>query len=101
MNLKSRLKKLEHSVIDDSTVCACYPQRNTETYTLDLGEDAPLDSQPVLTGEPVPDVCPDCRKPIEKTQIIIEGNRKDFETLDILERLEKMEDAIKAENQTA
>ncbi len=72
MNLKSRLKKLEHSVIDDSTVCACYPQRNTETYTLDLGEDAPLDSQPVLTGEPVPDVCPDCRKPIEKRKIIIQ-----------------------------
>jgi hypothetical protein len=72
MNLKSRLKKLEHSVIDDSTVCACYPQRNTETYTRDLGEDAPLDSQPVLSGEPVPDVCPDCRKPIEKHKIIIQ-----------------------------
>jgi hypothetical protein len=45
-----------------------------------------------------------CENPsveVRAAQIIIEGNRKDFETLDILERLEKMEDAIKAENQTA
>ena len=43
-----------------------------------------------------------CENPsveVRAAQIIIEGNRKDFETLDILERLEKMEDAIKAENQ--
>jgi len=72
MNLKTRLKKLEYSVIDDSTVCECFPQRNTETYTRDLGENAPLDSQPVLTSEPVPNVCADCRKPIEKRKIIVQ-----------------------------
>ncbi len=71
MNLKNRLKKLER-ITDDSTVCECFPQRNTETYMLDLGEDAPLDSQPVLSGKPVPDVCPDCRKPIEKRKIILQ-----------------------------
>ena len=41
-----------------------------------------------------------CNNPsveVRAAQIIIEGNRKDFETLDILERLEKMEDAIKTE----
>ena len=43
-----------------------------------------------------------CENPsveVRAAQIVIESNRKDFETLDILERLEKMEDAIKAENQ--
>ncbi len=36
-----------------------------------------------------------CENPsveVRAAQIIIEGNRKDFETLDILERLEKLED---------
>ena len=36
-----------------------------------------------------------CKNPsveVRAAQIIIEGNRKDFETLDILERLEKIED---------
>ncbi|MCA1622733.1 MAG: hypothetical protein LC768_10675 [Acidobacteria bacterium] len=38
-----------------------------------------------------------CENPsveVRAAQIIIEGNRKDFETLDILERMEKLEDAI-------
>jgi hypothetical protein len=71
MNLRNRLKKLEHSVIDDSTVCECYP-RYIETYIQDLGEDAPLDNQPVLTSEPVPDVCPNCRKRTEKKSITVQ-----------------------------
>ncbi|MDQ3748645.1 MAG: hypothetical protein M3367_06495 [Acidobacteriota bacterium] len=29
-------------------------------------------SEPVLSGEPLPDVCPNCRKPIEKNQIIVQ-----------------------------
>jgi hypothetical protein len=39
-----------------------------------------------------------CENPsveVRAAQIIIEGNRKDFETLDILERLEKIEDEHK------
>jgi hypothetical protein len=71
MNLRNRLKKLERAG-DDSTVCACFPQRVTEIQIQDLGEDAPLDSQPVLRGDPVPDVCADCRKPIEKRKIIVQ-----------------------------
>jgi hypothetical protein len=45
-----------------------------------LGEDAPLDSQPVLTSEPVPDVCPNCRKRTEKKSItvqLVDGTTKD------------------------
>jgi hypothetical protein len=68
--IKNRLRKLE-TVTDDSTVCACYP-RYTETYLQDLGEDAPLDSQPVLTSDPVPDVCPDCFKLTEKNSITVQ-----------------------------
>lgn len=78
MNIKSRLKKLE-TVTDSSTVCACYPQRY-ETFSQDLGEDAPLDSQPILTSKPVPDICPVCRKPTEKNSIVVQfvdGTTKD------------------------
>jgi hypothetical protein len=72
MNILNRLEKLEHSVIDDSTVCECFPQRNTETFMQDLSAKAALDSQPVLSGKPVPHACPNCRKPIEKHKIIIQ-----------------------------
>lgn len=71
MNLRNRLKKLERAG-DDSTVCECYPQRNVEIYFADLSKKSNT-SEPVLSGEPVPDICPDCRKPIEKQQIIIQG----------------------------
>ena len=43
-----------------------------------------------------------CENPsveVRAAQIIIEGNRKDFETLNILERLETLENATKTENQ--
>lgn len=72
MNILSRLKKLENKIIDTSTVCGCVPQRNAEIYKADLSEDS-NSSEPILWSEPVPDVCPDCRKPIEKQKIIIQG----------------------------
>ena len=43
-----------------------------------------------------------CENPsveVRAAQIIIEGTRKDFETLDILERLEKIEDEHQRQNQ--
>ncbi len=70
MNLRNRLKKLERAG-DDSTVCACFPQIRVEMYQADLSEDSDT-SEPVLTGEPVPDICADCRKPIEKRKIIVQ-----------------------------
>ncbi len=36
---------------------------------------------------------------IRAAQLVIEGNRKDFETLDILSRLEVLENATETENQ--
>ncbi|MDQ3131085.1 MAG: hypothetical protein M3Q99_10030 [Acidobacteriota bacterium] len=77
MNIKSRLKKLER-VTDDSIVCACYPQR-FETYIQDLGADAET-NEPILSGKPTPDVCPDCLKPTEKKGItvqLVDGTTKD------------------------
>lgn len=72
MNIKNRLKKLENVVIDNSAVCGCYPQRNTEIYYQDLSEDAQT-NEPQLNGEPVPEVCPFCRKPMVKQVITIQG----------------------------
>ncbi len=69
MNILNRLKKLE-TVTDDSTVCACYPQY-IETYIQDLGEDAEH-NEPVLTSKPIPEICPNCRKIVEKNKIIVQ-----------------------------
>jgi len=71
MNIKNRLKKLENEVIDDSTVCACFPQKNTETWKADLGADSNT-SEPELLGEPVPEVCDRCGKQINKDVIILQ-----------------------------
>jgi hypothetical protein len=78
MNISNRLKKLEQ-VTNGGEFCACFP-KFIETYIQDLGEDAPLDSQPVLTSDPVPDVCPNCFKPTEKNSItvqLVDGTTKD------------------------
>lgn len=43
-----------------------------------------------------------CENPsveVRAAQIIVEANRKDFETFDILERMEILENAVKTENQ--
>lgn len=71
MNIRNRLRKLETEVIDDSTVCACYPQVRTELWIADLGEDSNT-SEPKFNGEPVPDICPDCGKTVEKNKITIQ-----------------------------
>ncbi len=71
MNIINRLKKLESKAFDDSSFCACYPAFHSEIYLQDLGEDSE-NTEPTLSGEPVPDVCSRCQKLIEKRQIIIQ-----------------------------
>jgi hypothetical protein len=71
MNIRNRLKKLENEVIDDSTVCACYPQKRFEMWIADLGVDSDS-SEPKLDGEALPDVCADCGKPVEKNKITVQ-----------------------------
>ncbi len=70
MNIKNRLKKLER-VTDDSAVCVCFPQ-HFSFFIQDLSADAEH-NEPVLSGKPVPDICPDCCKPTEKNSITIQG----------------------------
>jgi hypothetical protein len=72
MRILNRLQRLEEQTGAKSSVCECYPQRNTESYVQNLGADAPLDSKPVLIGSLVPDICDRCGKPIEKQIIIIQ-----------------------------
>jgi hypothetical protein len=67
--IENRLKKLE-KVTDNSTVCACYPQR-FETYTQDLSANAAT-NEPVLTSKPLPDVCAYCLKPTEKNSLTVQ-----------------------------
>ena len=78
MSIKTRLKRIE-AAIDPSSVCVCYPKVRYEVYLQDLGEDA-VSNDPVLSGEPVPDVCPDCRKRNAKKSItvqLVDGTTKD------------------------
>jgi hypothetical protein len=95
MTILNRLKRLKDSVIDDSTVCACYPQ-HFETYIQDLGEDAETNA-PVLSGKPTPDVCPNCFKPTEKNSITVQlcdGTTKD----NFPDEWKKISNRIKGEN---
>jgi hypothetical protein len=78
MNIKNRLKKLENEVIDGSPVCVCFPQ-HFSVFIQDLGADAET-NLPILSGEPAPDVCPNCLKPTEKNSItvrLVDGTTKD------------------------
>jgi hypothetical protein len=75
--IENRLKKLERAG-DDSTVCACYPE-HFSVFIQDLGADAET-NEPVLSGKPTPDVCPNCLKPTEKNSItvqLVDGTTKD------------------------
>ncbi len=69
MNIKTRIKKLEKAT-NAGGFCAC-GQLHTEIYLQNLGENATT-NEPILSGEPVPDVCPDCRKPTEKNKITVQ-----------------------------
>jgi hypothetical protein len=71
MSIETRLNHLETQIIgDDSTVCACHPER-FQIYIQNLGVFAATD-EPVLSGKPIPDICPNCLKPTEKNSIIIQ-----------------------------
>jgi hypothetical protein len=71
MQLRNRLEALENQLFgDNSTVCACYPER-FEIFIQNLGVFAAT-NEPVLKGKPIPDICPNCLKPTEKNSITIQ-----------------------------
>jgi hypothetical protein len=71
MNVINRLEALENQIIgNDSTVCVCQPQ-HFSVFIQNLGADAET-NEPVLSGTPTPDVCPDCLKPTEKNSLTVQ-----------------------------
>jgi hypothetical protein len=80
MSIKNRLHKLELTMRTGGAFCVCRDAiNNVEMWQADLSLES-NSSEPHLTGESVPDVCPACRKPIEKRKIILQlcdGTTKD------------------------
>jgi hypothetical protein len=63
--------KLETDINLKSKTCRCLAQIKTELYKADLSESSKTD-EPVLISEPLPDICPNCRKFINKQQIVLQ-----------------------------
>ncbi|MDQ3635417.1 MAG: hypothetical protein M3405_13045 [Acidobacteriota bacterium] len=69
MNINNRLNKLESKTNLKSENCLC----NGECAQAEVWIKQDEKSEPYLTGEPIPDTCGRCNKPITKQIIIIEG----------------------------
>lgn len=69
MNLKGRIKKLEKTTNIDG-FCACR-KIWTETFWQDLTEDS-KNTEPVLNGKSVPDICERCNSLTRKEQMVIQ-----------------------------
>jgi len=70
MSIKTRLSKLE-KVAKPGGFCSCRNVQKIETWTQDLTEDADDHEKHLMSNE-VSDFCDQCRKPIEKKQIILQ-----------------------------
>lgn len=71
MNIKNRINKLE-SLSNVSSFCSCRNIDKSEFYCSDFTEES-TDPAPQIIGDKViPDVCPQCGKPIEKSRTIIQ-----------------------------
>lgn len=69
MNIKNRLDKLESRTISKSENCICNGGfEQTEVWIKEAEK-----SEPYLNGEPIPETCGRCNKPIAKQIIVIEG----------------------------
>lgn len=71
MNLKNRIRKLETQNAAGEEFCKCRQNLRAEMYVQDLTEDS-KDTEPRLTGEPLPDICPACGKAVKKDFLIIQ-----------------------------
>ncbi|MGI8542815.1 MAG: hypothetical protein ACR2MD_04970 [Aridibacter sp.] len=69
MNIKNRLNKLESKTNLKSENCICNGSFEQSEVWIKKNET----SEPYLSGEPIPETCGRCNKPIEKQIIIIEG----------------------------
>lgn len=71
MSIKNRLSKLE-KVAKPGGFCACRNVPKVETWYQDLTEDADDHERHLMSAE-VTEFCDQCRKPIDKRQIILRG----------------------------
>jgi hypothetical protein len=71
MNIQNRLKRLENEVIDDSTVCVCFPQY-TEVFMQTFDENGAANKLERWGEKLVPEVCRKCNKPTATDKIIVE-----------------------------
>lgn len=68
MNINNRLNKLENKINPQSENCLCKGFEQTEVWIKEAEK-----SEPYLNGEPIPETCGRCNKPIAKQIIVIEG----------------------------
>lgn len=71
MSIKNRLLKLE-KVAKPGGFCSCRNVPKVETWWQDLTKDADDHERHLMSAE-VAEFCDQCRKPIEKRQIILQG----------------------------
>ena len=72
MRLKQRIEKLEEKIINvNGGFCDCPGVPKYEIRQADLSINSNT-TESILTGSPVPDICPECRRPINKHVIILQ-----------------------------
>lgn len=72
MNIKNRLQKLESMMHTGGGFCRCRDAaQRTEIWLADLSAKSNT-SEPYERSKIVPDLCEQCRKPIEKRKIILQ-----------------------------
>ncbi len=70
MNIKSRIKKIESVMNNGGNLCLCPDTNRYELWRADLSAKSATGEARLQSAE-VPDVCPQCRKPIEKQKFIL------------------------------
>ena len=71
MNLKTRIAKIEKAIAPGNGFCQCRDVRKKEIWFADLSAESDT-TEPSFEGQPVPDTCEKCRRPIEKQIIVLQ-----------------------------
>lgn len=70
MNIRKRISKLETLTGAKSIFCECRQTIKNEIYRQDLTSDGET-TEPQIMSDPVPEICPLCKKRVEKEIFII------------------------------
>ena len=71
MNIQNRLRKLEDKTKVSEVYCQCGGSQGYEMLLADLSVESDT-AEPEAPRNVVPDTCPQCRKPVQKKQIILQ-----------------------------